>query len=71
MLIAAAIDNMKRANQISNVTLRVLQSNQSAINFYQKHGFSLTNKKSVEVFEKDNIVDIEMLITLNQDLLVS
>lgn len=72
-LIAAALDRITQTKQESHpaskppvkVALWVLQSNQSAINFYLKRGFRSTGEQEIEVFEDSEIVDIEMALTLN------
>ena len=63
-LMSAALQQIAQVDPVGTIALWVLKSNQAAINFYIKQGFSSTGEEDVEEFKDGNqtiqIIDIKM-----------
>lgn len=60
-LINAALIDASQCNSCSRLSLWVLQTNLSAINFYEKFGFKSDGQCDEELYEDTKIVDIRMV----------
>lgn len=56
---------------VSEVRLKVLDGNDRAIRFYERHGWQLTGERSTDEFNGIEVTDQEMRIDLDRDLLVA
>ena len=56
-----------RAHKAKRIKLWVLDTNQKAINFYQKHGFSVTGKTNKEATGEMVLTDLEFEKNIKPD----